>query len=321
MSVPTLDPSEAAGPSLLGPVNTVMGAIFDAVEEETPATPAEPGAETPPAAGTEPETPAEGAEPPAAGAEPVEPAEGAEGEPAAPAAAEVRPEPPVVTADDKVLVEQIGGLTEKLEERFTASFQQQAVEEAKADYPHYIELLNMHPLELIGKDLPSIDGTDNDVAFRTAEEIKDYQEAVKVILQRELEASVEQKRQESAEILDVVHASIELFRDNPDLVPGSKSYNKELATRFVKLAEPYALKMNGKLTGYSIPVQGLVDQVRAQVKAAAAAAPAATPPAKKAAAPAARPQAGIPAKAGASGEGEEDFTPMWNALGISNVPI
>lgn len=180
----------------------------------------------------------------------------------------------------------------------------------------------MHPLELIGKELPAIDGSDNKVTLRTSEEIKDWQEAVKVIMQRELEASIEAKRTESAEVLDVVHASIELFRDNPDIVPGSKSYNKALASRFIKLAEPYALKMNGKLTGFSIPMQGLLNQVRAQVKAEAAAPAGTTPPAKKAAAaPGAKPQAGIPSTAGTSGGDAEDFSAMWGALGIDTVPI
>lgn len=208
---------------------------------------------------------------------------------------------------------------EALEERFTTSFEQQAVEQAQEDYPHYIEVLQLHPLELVGKELPSIDGSDDNVVFRTADEIAHYQEAVKTILQRELAQSVEQRRADSNEVLDVVHASIQLFQDNPDLVPGSKSYNKQLASEFVKIAEPYALKMNGKLTGYSIPVQGLVDQVRARIKAAPTA-PAAKAPAKKAA-PGAKPQAGIPSKAGASGEGAEDYAPMWKALGIDSAPI
>lgn len=183
-------------------------------------------------------------------------------------------------------------------------------------------MLQLHPLELVGKELPSIDGTDENIVLRSAPEVEQWQEAVKVILQRELDATIQQKQAESSEVLDVIHASIQLFQDNPDLVPGSKSYNKELASRFVKLAEPYALKMNGKLTGYSIPVQGLVDQVRAQVKAQAAPAAGGAPPAKKAAgAPADAPQAGIPSKAGASGADGEDFSPMWKALGISNVPI
>lgn len=177
----------------------------------------------------------------------------------------------------------------------------------------------MHPLELVGKELPPIDGTEQNIVLRSAEEVAQWQGAVTTILQRELAASVAQSQQESNEILDVVQSSIQMFQDNPDLVPGSPSYNKALASEFVRIAEPYALKLDGKLTGYSIPVQGLIDRVRAQVAAAPAAAPPATPAAKKA--PPAKPQAGIPSVAGSSGDGAEDYSPMWAALGIQNMPI
>ena len=208
-------------------------------------------------------------------------------------------------------------MSEALEERFSASFQEQAVAKAGEEYPHYIERLQMHPLELVGQALPSIDGSDDDVVLRTPEEVAQWQGAVRSILTRELEASVLAMRQESDEILDVVHNSIQMFQANPDLVPGHASYNKQLASEFARMAEPYALRMNGKLTGYSIPVQGIIDRVRAQVGAKAA--PAA-PAAKKA--PATKPQAGLASKAGSSSAGSaEDFTPMWNALGITNVPI
>ncbi len=178
----------------------------------------------------------------------------------------------------------------------------------------------MHPLELVGKSLPAIDGSDETLVFRTAAEVEQWQGAVQTILKRELEAGIAERRQNSNEVLDVVHASIQMFQDNPDLVPGSKSFNKELAAQFVRTAEPYALRMNGKLTGYSIPVQGLINQVRAQVAAKAPAAAPAKAPAKKAA-PGSRPQAGIPSKAGASGGSTEDYSPMWNALGITSAPI
>ena len=204
-----------------------------------------------------------------------------------------------------------------LEERFTANFQEQALEDAAEDYPHYIERLRMHPLELVGQSLPSIDGSEDDVTFRTAEEVAQWQGAVKAILTREMEASVVAKQAESDEILDVIHGSIQMFQANPDMVPGHSGYNKRLASEFAKLAEPYALRLNGKLTGYSIPVQGLIDRVRAQVNAA----PAAKPAAKPAAPPAAKPQAGLSSRAGASGSGGEDYAPMWKALGIDNVPI
>lgn len=207
---------------------------------------------------------------------------------------------------------------EALEERFTKSFEQQAVTQAEQDYPEYIGALKMHPLELVGKELPPIDGSEQNIVLRTAQEVEQWQGAVRTILKRELDAAVQQHRQDSNEVLDVVHGTIQMFQANPDLVPGTKGYNKALASEFLRIAEPYALRMNGKLTGYSIPVQGLIDRVRAQVTAAAPAAPAA--PAKPAA-PVSKPQAGIPSKAGASGEGAEDYSPMWAALGIKNMPI
>jgi hypothetical protein len=313
-------PVDAAG-GLLGPVNSVMGAIFDSVEtppaEEPPATgePAAPAAGTePPAAGTEPPAPAAPEAPAPAGPPGEEAAAGTE-EPATP----VRSAPPVVTAADKPFVEQFGKIGEALETRFTESFQAEAVAQAQEEYPEYLNALKMHPLELVGKELPPIDGSDQNVVLRSADEVAQWQGAVKTILQRELEANVAQRQQDSNEVLDVVQASIDMFRENPDMVPGGPSYNKALVSEFLRVAEPYALRMDGKLTGYSIPVQGLIDRVRASVAAKPAAAPAAAP-AKKGA-PAAKPQAGVPSKAGSSGGDAEDFSPMWQALGIQNMPI
>lgn len=317
MSVPALDPTEKPDGGMLGPVSSVMETIFSEVATEPDEPTAGEGEETSPPAGEEPPATGGDSEPPADGEPPAEPSGETEGEPAEPTA--VRSAPPVVTADDKALVTEIGTLSEKLDERFSKSFEQQAVEQAQEEYPQYLDLLKMHPLELVGKELPPIDGTEENIILRTAQDVADWQEAVKTILQREMETAIEEKRSEASEVLDVVHASIQLFQDNPDLVPGSKSYNKALASQFVKMAAPYALKMKGKLVGYSIPVQGLVDQCRAQVKAAASA-PAATPPAKKTAA-APKPQAGVPSRAGASGGEEEDFSPMWKALGINEMPI
>lgn len=316
MSVQGNESSPSGGESLLGPVNSVMSTIFDSVEEPPVEEPAEEGAPADPPAGEEPAAPTED---PAGSPVQDEPA-GAPEQPA-PAGAEtpVRSAPPVVTANDQPIVEQFGKMAEALETRFTESFEERAVAQAQEDYPHYLNALQMHPLELVGKELPSIDGSEGTVSFRTAGEVAQWQSAVETILQRELEASVQQQLQDSNEVLDVVHNSIQMFADNPDLVPGSKSYNKALASEFVRLAEPYALRMNGKLTGYSIPVQGLIDRCRAQVNAKSAAPAAPAAPKKKA--PASRPQAGIQSKAGGGGGKEEDFTPMWKALGIDSVPI
>lgn len=66
----------------------------------------------------------------------------------------------------------------------------------------------------------------------------------------------------------MIHGSIELFQNNPDLVPGTRQFDAQLAADFVRVAKPYEVRTDGKLQGYSIPVQGLVDQLRRQVTAA-----------------------------------------------------
>lgn len=193
------------------------------------------------------------------------------------------------------------------------------MEEARENYGHYVDRLELHPMELVGQPLPPLDGSEQDVVFNSVQDVKDWQDAVKTVLRREMQASISNMASHDADIREVLDSSIDLFRTNPDLIPGSKTYNKELAVQFTRMAAPYALRMDGKVTGYSIPVQGMVDQIRGSLAARKpAAAPAAKAPAKKVAAP---PQGGLQSRAGVSGAGEEDFTPMWNALGIKDVPI
>src|SRR5688572_24089453 len=98
---------------------------------------------------------------------------------------------------------------------------------------------------------------------------------------------------ENADFLTTVHASIELFQNNADLVPGTKEFDVDLANRFAAMATPYELRVEGKLQGYSIPVQPLIDQLRDQITKEREAA--------KAAAPAAQAGADAPA-AGAGGQ-------------------
>ena len=87
---------------------------------------------------------------------------------------------------------------------------------------------------------------------------------------------------------------------------------------------PYEVRVDGKLQGYSIPVQPIIDNLRktaaavpAPSKTAAAAPPAAarpTPP------PPEPPQAGIASKAGSSSE-KEDFSTLFGTIGLPNLQI
>lgn len=224
------------------------------------------------------------------------------------------------------------------ETRAATEYQTKALDEVKSEHPKYFDALNKHPRELIGQNVPSLKPGVESEQIRDSEDAKEWQEAVKGVLAREVMDRAGRAMEENAELLNAVHASIELFQSNPDLIPGTKDFDVDLANRFGNLASPYELRVDGKLHGYTVPVQPLIGQLRTQLaaeraaKAAApaaaapAAAPAAGAPASAPAAPAAPakpedpPQAGIQAKAGESSQAE-DFSTLFGTIGLPNLRI
>lgn len=181
----------------------------------------------------------------------------------------------------------------------------------------------------MGQQVPRIDGGEGNETLRDVADAREWQDALKQVLVEDVQGRVSKVMDEQRGFIDTVHASIDLFKNNIDLVPGTKDFDVDLANRFSDIAEPYELRVEGKLQGYSLPVQPLIDKLRTQLVAerTAAAAPAApaTPgtPATPAApaAPAEPPQAAIPNKAGNSGEQGEDFSTLWGTLGLPNITL
>lgn len=180
--------------------------------------------------------------------------------------------------------------------------------------------------------MPKLDGSDGTERIRDAADAKEWQDALKHVLVEDIQARVAKLTDDQRGFLDTVHASIDLFKNNSDLVPGTVDFDIDLAKRFTELAEPYELRVEGKLQGYSLPVQPLIDKLRAQVAAeraaavpATAAAPAAAggppPPAAATPKPADPPQAAVPNKAGNSGEAGEDYSALWGTLGLPNLTL
>ena len=177
--------------------------------------------------------------------------------------------------------------------------------------------------------MPAI-GREGMETLRDTNDAREWQEAVKHILVSEVRDRASRAMDENADFLSTVHASIELFQNNADLIPGTKDFDVELANRFATLAAPYELRVDEKLQGYSVPVQPLINQLRTQIAAERSAkppAPAAPPPAAGAppAPPAAPsppdpPQAGIASKAGA-GSANEDFSTLFGTIGLPNLQI
>ena len=163
-------------------------------------------------------------------------------------------------------------------------------------------------------------GQEGSEILRDTADAKEWQEAVRALLVEEITEQAEEKMEESADFLQTVHASIDLFKNNRDLIPGTKDFNRRLADQFAGMMKPYEVRVEGKLQGYSIPVQPIIDSLRAQAKASAP-----TPPPAAAVPPETRtraepPQAGIASKAGASGE-REDFSTLFGTIGLPNLQI
>lgn len=193
----------------------------------------------------------------------------------------------------------------------------------KEEHASYFAALEKHPRLLVGTKVPAV-GKEGEETLRDTNDAREWQEAVRSILVEEVRDRASRQLDESQDFLQTVHASIDLFKNNPDLVPMTKGFDVELANRFATMAKPYEVRVEGKLQGYSIPVQPIIEQLRDQVKKERASAPAATAAStaapKKAAKPADPPQAGVASKAGSSGE-REDFSTLFGTLGLHNLQI
>lgn len=200
--------------------------------------------------------------------------------------------------------------------------------EVREEHAQYFEAIEQHPRLLVGREVPAI-GKEGTEVIRDAADARDWQDAVKQLLVDEVKGRASTAMDENATYLNTLHASVKLFQDNADLVPGTKQFDRELADRFATMAKPYELRTDdGKLNGYTIPVQPIIDSLRSAVAAERAskpAAPVAGSPAGAGAAatkpPAEPPQAGIQSKAGSSAEGAEDYSTLFGTLGLPNFTI
>jgi hypothetical protein len=165
-------------------------------------------------------------------------------------------------------------------------------------------------------------GAEGTEILRDTGDAKEWQEAVRSLLVAEITEQAEEKMEEARDFLQTVHASIDLFKNNKDLIPGTKGFDRRLADQFATMMTPYEVRMEGKLQGYSIPVQPIIDNLRAQAKAARPAP--ISPPAEglppATASRAEPPQAGIASKAGSSTE-KEDFSTLFGTIGLPHLQI
>lgn len=159
--------------------------------------------------------------------------------------------------------------------------------------------------------------------LRDSTDAKEWQEAVKGVLLQELQERATLQSEALGPTMQTLHAAVELFQNNKDMVPGTKQFDPELARRFAEFAEPYIVREDGKHRGYSIPVQPLVERIRAQLvkeRSAKPAAPAPAAPPAPVRKPADPPQAAIQSKAGQGAE-DNDFSTLFGTIGMPDFRI
>lgn len=230
------------------------------------------------------------------------------------------------TADAASYIPKLGQLSTTIEENLTKGFQQQAFDQAREEYEKYFEALEKHPRLLVGTEVPAI-GEDGMERLKDSEDAKEWQEAVRSLLVQEIRDEAQKKLDASRTHLETLHASIDLFKNNPDLIPGTRTFNRQLADKFAEIAKPYEVRDDGKLQGYSVPVQPIIEALRGQMTQQAATVDQSAPPASAPSAGATStppvaepPQAGIPSKAGSSAE-KEDFSTLFGTIGLPNLQI
>ncbi|QPL14201.1 hypothetical protein SEA_ATRAXI_47 [Microbacterium phage Atraxi] len=334
-------------------------------EEETPA-----GAETPDSAGDGAETPSAPAEGAAAGAADAGAQAGGADTGALPSAADLiqrtlgeQPEegadkgagvadesaaagtagPAVEGVDPATVIPAFAAAGAKITERMENTFKAQAMQELQTEIDEvFIKGLRLRPMQMVGLELPSLrEGAkpDEKIKILDSQMARDWQETVTGLLEDEIADKVQQKTEEVRSMTSVIQESILLGQNNPDLIPGTAGFDKELAERFTKIAKAYEVKTAKGVIGYAVNVQPLINELRSGLATERGASTAnkaneeraAQQRAKAAAQPRTeegkfdQPQAGIQSKSGQSGKVEEGYDHFWSALkmhpGGSNLSI
>ncbi len=207
-------------------------------------------------------------------------------------------------------------------ERVKEQARQASLTTMREEYAPYFQIVEAPPRMLVGQTVPSLDPNKETEVIRDTADARDYQEAAKALLAKELGSRVQADITSQAAHLQVVSQSIDILQRHPDLLK-----DKQLADRVASLIKPYEYRKDGKLYGWSVNVEPLVNQVRQQLASersapatpaasAAAAAPAAPAAAAPPAAPAPGPQQGLRASA-AQQAPQEGFDQLWSTLGFA----
>ena len=221
----------------------VFAALMDAMAPEEPGTEAGPNGEA--------------AEPAPAGAgldAAAGEGAGAAGAPAEPPIAGAGGEPPVPGADDSLVDAQVydanwGTVLNGMEQAQQKVYEGTALSEVKTEFSNYFDALNSTPRALVGTEVPSLRGDGAMETLRDSADAKDWQESVKQILFEEVKSRAKLKADEARPMAETLTASINLFQNNPDLIPNTRQFDRELVDRVFRMARSTSSRSNCRVLG------------------------------------------------------------------------
>ena len=215
-------------------------------------------------------------------------------------------------------------------DNFEDSFRRAAIADIQADIdPGFIELAQTPAVRLVGREVPNLHGEGN-TKLLTSDDAARYQRDLVGLVEAEVRDKIKVMRQDSQPMRTVIAESFLMFENNPDLIPGTKDFDPELAALVVEQLKSYELKTPKGVIGYQdVNVQPLINSIRATLakgRGASGATAAARQAAARAAAAAqpreedgkfSAPQGGVLSKANMSGgDDSEDFSAFWSASGV-----
>jgi hypothetical protein len=224
-----------------------------------------------------------------------------------------------------------GQASKAIEENTSKAFEAQATSELQEKFSGAFALLEDIPYLMVGKTVPNLRG-DGEVTLRDTTEAEQYQKALGRIIDGERQKLISQKHDQVRPIMSVVQESVLLFQNNKDLVPNTKEFDPELAEAFTRTARAYELRADGKLVGYHVNVQPLINELRTQLATRRGASSAQQPQQTARQQQAAQqprndvgqfdaPQAAIPSKVADSGEADDSYDAFWTTVGMGGMPV
>ena len=230
---------------------------------------------------------------------------------------------------------QLSVASKQITERVEATYRAQARQEVMNDIePRFLEVLKTPSRLLAGEQVPSLKQKGQMETLRDSADAEDYKKTLQYLVDTEIDDLAQAKVNEIKPMMSVVQDSIQMFQSNPDLMPGTKQFDKELADQVAAVGKAYELRVDGKLYGYNVPMQPIINQLRTQLSTARGAtgeqsAQAQREAQARRAAEQERneagqfqgPQGGIQSKSGMTGDSGEDWSTFWNGVGMPGLNV